>query len=305
MTDPVTNKTLSLRPRRWLHDPLPYFLVIGLTLFGAYRVLNPTSAQDERPDRIVVTPDDLRQMAVAWMAQGRPAPGPEQMASLVQGKVREEVLYREALALGLDRDDTIVKRRLAQKMDFLAEDAAALREPTRAEVEAWYRDHAEAFASPPRASFTHIYFSPDRHGENTRAAAEQALRALEGQPREAPAARKLGDPFMFQDFYGDRSPSQLATQFGPGFAKALFQARPGSWLGPVESGYGWHLVFVDQATPGRVPAFDEVEADVRTEWIAEQRATSKEKAFESMRTRYTVVLPEPDGTSAGATETRP
>jgi peptidyl-prolyl cis-trans isomerase C len=281
--------------RRWLRDPLLHFLLIGIALFAAYRMLNPPADRPDQMDRIELTQDDLRQMAVAWIAQGRPSPSAEQMAGLVAAKVREEVLYREALALGLDKDDTIVKRRLAQKMDFLAEDAAALREPDRQEIEAWFRARSNAFASPPRASFTHIYFSFDRRGESALAEAAKALATIKDEPRDSPAATKLGDPFMFQDYYGNRSPTQLATQFGPGFAKALFQAQPRSWKGPIESGYGWHLVFVDAITPVRVPAFEEVEADVRTEWIAEQRARSKEKAFEAMRARYTIVLPGADG----------
>jgi hypothetical protein len=275
-----------------LRDPLLHFLLIGIALFGGYRWLHPSPDVSNEPDQIVLTSDDLRQITVSWVAQGRAAPTPEQMARLVDAKVREEILYREALALGLDKDDTIVKRRLAQKMDFLAEDAAALREPSRQELEAWFQDHSEAFASPPRASFTHIYFSFDRRGETGKDEAAKALGIIGGEPREAAAAAKLGDRFMFQDFYGDRSPSHVAAQFGPGFARALFQVKPGSWQGPIESGYGWHLVFVDAITPSRVPAFDEVEPEVRAEWTAEQRARSKQQAFEAMRARYTVVLPD-------------
>ncbi len=275
--------------RRWLRDPLFHFMLAGVALFGFYRVLNP-SADAPKEGRIVLTQDDLRPMTVAWMAQGRPAPAPEQVASLVEAKVREEILYREALALGLDRDDTIVKRRLAQKMDFLAEDAAALREPTRQELETWFREHSDSFASTPRVSFTHVYFSADRHGEGTREVAAKALETMPARSRQSTAG--LGDPFMFQDFYGDRSPTQLAGVFGPAFAKALFEVKPGTWQGPIASGYGWHLVFVGAMTPSRVPAFEEVEGEVRAEWTAEQRARSKQTAFETMRARYTVILPD-------------
>ena len=281
------------RPRtrlgRLIRDPLLHFGLIGIALFGFYRVLDP-SADGPEEDQIVLTQDDLRQMTVAWMAQGRQAPAPEQVASLVEAKVREEILYREALGLGLDRDDTIVKRRLAQKMDFLAEDAAALREPTRLELEAWFREHSGSFASTPRVSFTHVYFSADRHGEEARDVASKTLETIPAGSRQS--AARLGDPFMFQDFYGDRSPTQLAGVFGPAFVKALFEVRPGTWQGPIASGYGWHLVFVDAMTPSRVPAFEEVEAEVRAEWTAEQRARSKQTAFETMRARYTVVLPD-------------
>ena len=246
----------------------------------------------ERPDQIVLTSDDLRQIALTWMAQGRSRPTPEQVTALVEGKVREEVLYREALALGLDKDDTIVKRRLAQKMDFLAEDASSLREPDRTSSKPGSGTHSDAFAAPPRVSFTpHLLFLRQR-ARPARTMPPGRLHALAGKPRRTPAASTLGDPFMFQDVYGDRSPAQIVSLFGPGFATALFQVQPGSWQGPIASGYGWHLVFVDAITPSRVPAFEEVEPEVRAEFIAEQRARSKENAFAAMRARYTVVMPE-------------
>ncbi len=299
---PTEKKNPLGRPGRWLRDPLLHFLLIGVALFGGYRWLNPPQDQSEQPDQIVLTSDDLRQSALAWMAQGRSKPTPEQVITLVEGKIREEVLYREALALGLDKDDTIVKRRLAQKMDFLAEDASSLREPDRQDLETWFREHAEAFAAPPRTSFTHIYFSSDRRGEAGKDEAATALKALAGEPRESLVSSTLGDPFMFKDFYGDRTPAQLVSQFGPEFANALFQAKPGSWQGPIASGYGWHLVFVDAITPSRVPTFTEVEPEVRAEFIAEQRARSKEKAFATMRARYTVVMPEEDGRQASVND---
>jgi parvulin-like peptidyl-prolyl isomerase len=302
---PRDHETLGRRPRlrRWLRDPLLHFLLIGVALFGSYRWFHPPLDQADRADQIVLTPDDLRQIAVAWMAQGRSKPTPDQVTTLVEGKIREEVLYREALALGLDKDDTIVKRRLAQKMDFLAEDASSLREPDRHEIETWFRERSEAFAVPPRASFTHIYFSSDRRGGAGKAEAAMALQALADEPRDTPASSKLGDPFMFQDFYGDRSPAQIVALFGPEFAKSLFHAKLGSWQGPIASGYGWHLVFVDAITPSRVPAFDEVEADARAEFVAEQRARSKEKAFAVMRARYTIVMPEEHGRQASVSST--
>ena len=269
-----------------------HFLLIGLALFAIDGALQPGPGQGGSLNRIELTEDDLRQMTVAWLAQGRPPPTPEQMKSLVASKVREEILYREALALGLDKDDTIVKRRMAQKMEFLAEDVSDLREPTTAELQAWFEKNAARFALPARATFRHLYFSPDRRGERAHDDAARALQQLAGKSADGLGAAALADPFMFQDYYGDRSFEQLATQFGPKFAQALFQLTPSSWQGPIESGYGWHLVWVDSLTPSRVPAFEEVESDVKAEWVAEQRAEFKRKAFEAMKTRYEIVLPD-------------
>src|SRR4029453_1638932 len=234
---------LSARVTRWLREPLLHFVLIGLALFGVYRLLQPKGAGPNDSTRIVLTEDDLTQMTVTWRAQGRPPPTQEEMKSLLEEKIRQEVLYREALKLGLDKDDTIVKRRMVQKMDFLADDLSDLREPSRDELKAWFAQNGERFTMPGRASFRHLYFSPDKHGQQTSAVAAEALKKITHQPSDSPDAAKLADPFMFQDYYGDRSFDEIAKTFGPQFAKALFQLKTGSWQGPIESGYGWHLVF--------------------------------------------------------------
>jgi hypothetical protein len=277
--------------RPWLREPLLHFLLIGLALLAVDRLISPRAADRYAANRIELTRDDLSQMTVAWLAQGRPAPTAEQMRSLVEARVREEILYREALSLGLDRNDTIVKRRLAQKMEFLAEDVAALRDPSTAELRTWFEQNAARFALAPRASFGHLYFSPDLRGQRARDGAARALQQLAGKPGNWPPAATLADPFMFQNHYTDRSFEQMAKEFGPGFAQAVVQLPPGAWQGPIESGYGWHLVWVDSVTPGRVPAFEEVEADVKVAWIAAARGEAKRKAFEAVRARYEVVLP--------------
>jgi hypothetical protein len=283
---------LSVAVQRWLREPLPQFLLLGLALFVVYDVRVRYAGPGVRADRIELTSNDLRQIGLAWVGQGRAAPSPDEMRTLVDARVREEILYREALALGLDKGDTIVQRRLAQKMEFLFEDVAALREPTAAELNAWFEKNAERFTLPARATFRHLYFSPDRRKGSAEDAAARALRTLAAEPGDSPDASALGDPFMFQDYYGDRAPDDVAKTFGPGFARAVFQLTPGAWAGPIESGYGWHLVRVDAMTPARTPALEEVAPDVRTGWIEEQRVELREKAFEAMRARYEVVLPK-------------
>jgi hypothetical protein len=200
--------------------------------------------------------------------------------------------------MGLDKDDEIVKRRMAQKMQFLAEDVAAAREPTTDELRSWFEKNSSKFAQPPRLSFRHLYFSPDRRGARARDDAQLALAKLAGATVDAKIAGPLADPFMFQDYYRDRAPDYLAKEFGPPFALAVAKLQPGSWQGPIESGFGWHLVFVDTLIPGRVPAFEEVEADVKTAWLGEQKALAWDKSYKEMRARYTVLLPAPPESSA-------
>ena len=291
--------------KRWLREPLLHFLLIGLVLFGVYRASNPVVVQQENRSRIELTDDDLRQLELAWMAQWRRPPTPEEVHRLVEGKVREEILYREALALGLEQGDMIVKRRMVQKMEFLAEDLSALREPNREELMAWFEDNPQRFTIAGRASFRHLYFAFDKRGERGREAAAGVLVTLADRPGDWPSAGALADPFMFQDYYGDRSPEQVANVFGAKFTRSLFQLQPGSWHGPIESGFGWHLVWVESMTPAHVPAFEEVEPEVRSAWVAEQRAEFKRQVYEAMRARYEIVLPGVPAQAVGGNGTVP
>ena len=275
--------------RRLLREPLIQFLLVGLLLFAGWRLVAPAQAGRDALNRIVITEDDLKQMTEAWMAQGMPPPTPQQLQTLVDKRVREEVLYREALALGLDKDDVIVRRQLARKMEFVAEDVSKLDEPTPQQLRAWFDQNTSRFALPARATFRHVYFSPDRRGASARADAEAALARFTGQPIDV--STTAGDPFMFQSFYGDRSMDVVAKEFGPAFARALAATPPGAWTGPVQSGYGWHLVFIDAMTPQRVPDFEEIEPEVRNAWTEDHREKTRDKLYEAMRARYEVVLP--------------
>ena len=278
--------------RRWLHEPLVHFLALGSALFAISQFVDSNRGGAERLSRIEITPDDIRQVEVVWQAQWQRLPTPEELRGLLEAKVQEEVMYREALALGLDRGDTIVKRRLAQKMEFLGEDLSALPDPSPAVLRAWFKEQAQRYALPGRLSFRHLYFASGRRGTPARQAANAALSALSRHRAEAATTGVEADPFMYQDYYADREPDQVAAVFGSAFAKSVFEldARP-SWQGPVESGFGWHVVRVETRSAGRVPAFDEVESMVRKDWVTEQRAEARRKAFEVMRARYTIVLP--------------
>ena len=276
---------------RWLREPLLQFLLVGVLLFALWKVVNPHSADPGPANRIVLTEDDLKQLATTWMLAGRAPPTAQQMQSLVDDRVREEVLYREALALGLDKDDTIVKRQLARKMEFLTEDVSKLEAPQAGELKAWFEKNKERFALPPRVSFRHIYFSPDRRGKNVRADAERAQSELAGKPMDAPAVATAGDPFMFQQYYGDRPFDEIARQFGPQFARALIAVTPGAWAGPIASGYGWHVIFAESITPQRLPDFDDIEPEVKAAWMEDRRNDTRGQLYKAMRARYEVVLP--------------
>ncbi len=293
---------------RLLREPLVHFLLIGAVLFGAYRYLEPagsavpalqqtqaaTSAAPSAltPSReIVFTFDQLTRLATVFEAQWGREPTPRELDRLVEAEVKEEILYREGLALGLDKDDEIVRRRMAQKMQFLAEDVAASHRPSDAELKAWFDQNAKLFEEHARLSFRHLYFSPDRRGTDAEADAEKALAELKGERQDVKFAG--ADPFMFQDFYRDKTAEYLDKEFGPPFTAAVEKLPAGSWQGPIQSGFGWHLVFVDTVIPARAPAFEEIEPDVKQAWLADQKEKAVRKAYEDMRAKYTVLMPAP------------
>ena len=210
--------------------------LIGAILFGAFRYLQPGNSAIPAPlqtqvtipaaspgpppsRQIVLTLDQLTRLATVFAAQWGREPTSAELDRLVEAEVKEEILYREGLALGLDKDDEIVRRRMAQKMQFLAEDVAASHRPTDAELKAWFDQNAKLFEEPARLSFRHLYFSPDRRGANAEADAGKALTEVKGEPQDVKFAG--ADPFMFQDFYRDKTAEYLGKEFGPPFAAAV------------------------------------------------------------------------------------
>jgi peptidyl-prolyl cis-trans isomerase C len=297
----VERVKLLLRPRfaRLMREPLVHFLLIGVALFVVYSWIHRGQSSIEPSHEIALSFDELRTMDLLFESQWRRQPTGEEFNAMLENKIQEEILYREGLAMGLDKEDTIVKRRMAQKMQFLAEDVASAHEPSTKELRAWFATNSEKFALPSRATFRHLFFSFDKRGQNAQAEAAAALVKLAGEPENTPLAATLSDPFMFQDYYADRPPLELAKEFGPTFAVGVFKLKPRSWQGPIESGFGWHLVFIDSIIPGHIPAFEEIEPEVKTAWLGYQKEKAWREAYARMRARYTVLLPAaPDQPSA-------
>jgi peptidyl-prolyl cis-trans isomerase C len=284
---------------RLLREPLLHFVVLGALLFAISAALDRDRIPAET--RIQLTLDDLRQLQIGFAALWQRPPSEREMLTLIENRIKEEILYREALAMGLDKDDSIVKRRMAQKMQFVAEDISSVYEPTGTELLNWFEKNSAMFEEPARVTFRTLYFSPDRRGPNARADAAKALASLAGRNSAWPGTTGLADPFMLPDYLPDRTPEAVGKEFGPEFANVLFDQTPGVWAGPIESGFGWHIVFLESLMPARVPAFEEVEPDVKTAWLAARKAEAWEEAYEKMRAKYELILPAPAEGAAGAT----
>ena len=282
---------------RAMREPLVHFVVAGFALFLIYALLHPERFAAETSRRIELSATDVATVELAFIARWQRSPTPTELRSLLAGEVRNEILSREAIALGLDQDDVIVKRRLAQKMEFLTDDMSGLRDPTPAELHAWFDLHKSEFAPASRITFRHVFFSTDERGAGAEGAARKALKSASGRRDALPR----GDPFMFQDYYAGQTEVQVAQVFGSDFAKTLFSSGTQRWSGPLASGLGWHIVWAEELTPGEAPIYEEVEAEVRERWMFEQRDAAKRAGFEAMLARYEVVLPDQEAVNRAMT----
>jgi parvulin-like peptidyl-prolyl isomerase len=276
---------------RCLRQPLLHFLIAGFALFVLFAGLHRSTVNQD-PQRIEITPDVVQRIAISWLARWQRPASEQQLQGLIDEYVKEEILYREALKLGLDKDDTIIRRRLAQKMDFLAEDVASLREPAPGVLETWYNQHQTQYAPPPLATFHHLFFALDKRGADAQTQAQAALSGLTDKNSGE------GDAFMFKNAYTEQSQDQVARVFGSKFATSLFKQTPGKWVGPVESGFGWHLVWIDALAKPPAPPFETVAQQAKSDWLSEQRSESKQASFDALKARYEVVVMIPASTAA-------
>jgi hypothetical protein len=281
--------------RSLIREPLVHFLLLGAALFALDAWLRPAAAPAGTTE-IVVSEARVRNLAQNFRRTWQRPPTREELDGLVESYVREDVLYREALALGLDRDDAIIRRRMQQKMEFVSDEAAALARPTDEELEAYLKAHAETFRVEPRATFVQVYLDPRKRGPTLQADAKRLRETLERAGPTADPAR-AGDALMLLEArYEDVPQSELARLFGAEFAQALVKQPIGAWVGPIASGYGVHLVRVEALTPGGVPALNDVRPLVEREWANAKRQALARAFYEKLRAKYavTVRMPEAD-----------
>ncbi|MDB6155644.1 MAG: hypothetical protein JWL90_4097 [Chthoniobacteraceae bacterium] len=273
--------------KKILREPLLHFLLLGVAIFAAYGLVSkPISGE---PGNIVISAGQVAAMAEGFARTWRRPPTTAEIDGLIRDRVQEEVYCREAMALGLDKDDTIIRRRLRQKMEFVTDDVAALAEPTEDELSVYLKVHADTFRVQRQFTFSQVYLNPERHGENLARDTERLLAQLEQAGNQADVSA-FGDPFLLEHKFHSLPASEAAKQFGENFAAKLGELSPGQWQGPVESGYGVHLVLVSGRTEGLLPALAEVRDAVRREWANARRVEGNEKFYQELLKRYVVTI---------------
>jgi len=283
-----------------LREPLLHFLAIGAALFVYFHWSGggsgPTSG------RIVLTAGQIDHLAAGFAKTWQRPPTDVEIKGLVDDWVREEIAVREAMAAGLDRDDTIIRRRLRQKLEFVIEDVVAAAPPTEQELQAWLEGHADSFRIEPAVAFRQVYVSRDRRGARAEADARALLARLQAS---GPGARidDVGDPIMLPQEVDLASRGDVARTFGEDFAGRVESLAPGSWEGPIESGYGLHLVLVRERVEGSLPSLAQVRQAVEREFQSDRRTRQLAAMYERLLAKYKVIIerkPEDQPGAGGA-----
>lgn len=280
--------------KRFLKEPLIHFLILGALVFAAYSWLTRERVSE---DQITVTRGQQEHLINMFTRTWQRPPTSQEFQGLLLDYIREEIAYREGVAMGFDEGDTIVRRRMRQKLELLTDEIVSFTEPTDAELEAYLREHPGDFRLEPRYDLRQIYISQDRRGQE----AEAHALALLGQLENEPGAdwSEMGDPLPLPAAFIDARLGELERQFGGRFAAGLQEIEPGAWTGPVASGFGLHLVIVDRFTPARDPGLGEVRDRVKTEWLEQRRRNATDELYQRMAEKYTIQVEPLTGDAEG------
>lgn len=280
-------------------EPLLHFLLIGAALFLLYdwkgKPASMPGGQAGTPAaQIFVSRDALEQMSSQFAKTWQRPPTEEEQKGLVEDLVRNEIFYREAIAIGLDRDDEVLKRRLRQKMEFIFEDIASVPEPTDEDLKAFMNKHREKYITDPEMSFRQVYISTDKRGKSAESDARQILAQL----TEGADPGSAGDPTLLEPEVPLSPLWDIRKQFGDDFSRSLLDVNPGRWSGPIRSGFGLHLVFVRERVSVRLPDLKEARDMVKRDWTAERQKELKDAAYAKIRGRYAVMVERPNANVA-------
>ncbi len=273
-----------------LREPLLHFAVAGALLFAAYAWLNREQADANGIGPVQIGDGEVRWLKETWANQWLREPDTHELQGLVVDLVTEELLAREAREMGLGDNDTIVRRRLAQKLKFLIEDTSRQVEPTDDELWQFHAANSVRFQTGARVSFTQIFFNPEKR-KDANSDARAALVELRAAGRND-ATATIGDRQLIDTEFSHADEQAVSSVFGPDFARAIFALEPGPWRGPLESAYGFHLVSIADLTAARQRPFEEVRDKVLVEWQREKERLAQRDYLARLREKYGVVLDE-------------
>ena len=273
--------------RTLLREPFVHFLVLGALVFALVSQVGNTD--QSRNDMVIVSQQDIARLQSLWQSQYSKPPSDEELSAIIDQHVREEILYRAAMKLGLGQDDTIVRRRLVQKFLFLSEGLVEIEPPSDMELQSYFTENRARYTLPTKTSFLHVYFEADSSDE-VPARVTKAIRELNEIDEVAAAWRQQGDPFMLPREFAERTDTEIINLFGREFVDMLPNLAEGQWAGPVPSAYGWHVVMIIERTASIEPSLSEVRALVSNDLVEERRLQANEDLYQSIQEQYVVVI---------------
>jgi len=276
-----------------LREPLVQFILIGVAIYLLYGMFAET-IPEETDKTVVVSAGEIDWMKNSWEKRWRRPPTDEELNGLVQQYVKETVLYREAMTMGLNKHDQVIRRRLAQKLEFLAKDLVTLTPPSEEELKSYFAENRQRYTAPKLFTFTQVYIDPDKRGDATLDDAEKIKATLIAKGDAIEDAGVLGDDFMLQSYYPEKDQTEISKQFGNGFTESLVELNPGKWHGPVLSGYGVHLVYVHGIIEPPAPVFADVRDSVLQDWKSEKSEKLNEQFYTNLKQQYTIIIEEPE-----------
>jgi len=267
--------------RQLRHKPLVRVVVLGVLVAAAVLVAKgPPTADESR--RVVITGGDLMQLQAAFMRTWQREPTIDELRGSLEQHIRQEVLYREALARGYDRDDLVVRRAMQQKMEFLAASQALQEPPSEEEIEAFFALRQERYRVPAVVTFAQIYISVDQRGDGADVFAAELLDRMRREDPEPAAVEGWGDPIMLPALVAGQTEPEVERTFGGEFAAQVIASEIGEWSGPLVSGYGMHLVKVLERQDSRIPEWREVAGRVVSDMEFEAKAASKDQLYQEI-----------------------
>lgn len=276
--------------KTFIRDPLIHFLLIGAALFLVFSLTGKPVGSES--DRIIITQGQIDSLKASFARTWQRQPTEEETLGLTESYIRDEILYREALALGLDRDDPIIRRRLKQKLEFMSDDLASIVSPTDEQLVQFMSDHPQIFRRDPLIAFRHIYLKADKNSASVLENAALLLKIV-SDPENTIELDTLGDSLMLPKSFELSPISDITRLFGESFGAEILKIQPGNWAGPVMSGYGLHLVMVNEKIDGRQPQLDEVRDVVEREWLNKQKNDLRESLYSKLREKYQVEFEQP------------
>ena len=276
--------------KKIIREPLLLFILAGVMLFIGYQSFNNYLNKEENV--IVISKSEIFLLEKSFEKQYNRPPSPEEKDAIMQNTIKEMVLYKTALEMGLDIDDQVIRRRMVQKVEFLGNDLIRPPQPSEQDLLTFYEKHKEQYIPEERITITHIFFNPDKHQDATLKDADKALQVLSSKSEFDGDVSGYGDAFMLQNYYSGKSKLEVRNLFGNGFTESVFQLEPGKWHGPVLSGYGTHLVYVHHLEKGKLPVLSAVREQVKTDWMADMQKKLNDKYIEELMSRYEVVFEE-------------